>query len=392
MKVLAITFKDLKHSFRSLFGLMFMFGIPLLLTGVFALAFGGSNAYDSEIMEISPVQLGIVDEAQNEDSTQLIAYLSGEDLQQVVDIDMQTEAAVLLERLSTGNIDVAMQIPVSFSGAGESTGSIDLYAKNAQADNVKIVGNLVLSMLDTMDIQKEMMIQMQAGTFLPENAEQLFSTPDINWGEETTEEPAADNIISTIVSNIMGAMMIFFAFFSGAYGAQSILTEEEQGTLQRLFTTGNSRQKILAGKFLSVWIMLVVQITSLLFVSGWIFDIQWGNPAGQLMLAFGIGTAAAGFGILLLSFLKDMRSAGLVFSGAVMVTGFLGLGAVFTGSCALGKQALYVPQGWALKGLWALQSADVSGWMLSSVVLLAWGLALFIIGKIRFDRRYMREV
>ena len=391
MKVFAITLKDLKHSFRSLFGLMFMFGIPLLLTGVFALAFGGDNDTGSEITEMPGIRLDIVDEAQNESSTQLITLLSGEDLQEVVEIRLGTDTANSLKKLSTGKIDVVMCIPSTFSIDGTSQG-IDLYAKNANADNVKTVKSLVLSMLNTMDIQESMVNQIETGAFSPEAVEQLFAAPAIDWGKTAVEEPIMESIISTIVPNIMGAMMIFFAFFSGAYGAQSILTEEEQGTLQRLFTTGNSRQKILAGKFLAVWIMLVVQIASLLFISGWIFDIQWGNPAGQLLLAFGIGTAAAGFGILLLSFLRDMRSAGLVFSGAVMVTGFVGLGAVFTGGGDLGNQALFVPQGWALKGLWALQSADLNGWMLSTTVLLAWGLVLFVIGKIRFDRRYMREV
>ena len=387
MKVFAIIWKDLKHSFRSLFGLMFMFGIPLLLTGVFALAFGGSGDDESEILEISAVRLDIVDEAQNEQSAELIALLSGEDMHNVLDIHMETNIAGSLDQLADGSVNVVMQIPADFP----EVDGIDLYAQYASDNNVTTVENLVLSMLNSMDIQHAFVTQIQRGAFLPENAEQLFSTPNINLDEQAAE-PIVDSVVSTIIPNIMGAMMIFFAFFSGAYGAQSILMEEEQGTLQRLFTTGNSRQNILAGKFLAVWIMLVVQIASLLFVSGWIFGIQWGNPAGELILAIGIGTAAAGFGILLLSFLRDMRSSGLVFSSAVMVTGFVGLGAVFTGSDEMGNQALFVPQGWALKGLWALQSADVSGWMLSAVVLLAWGLVLFIIGKIRFDRRYMREV
>jgi ABC-2 type transport system permease protein len=387
MKVFAITWKDLKHSFRSLFGLMFMFGIPLLMTGVFVLAFGGSNDSGSEAVEISAVQLGIVDEAQNEQSAELVALLSGEDLKNVLDIQMEVNESDSLDRISSGDIDVVMQIPAGFP----KDNGIDLYAKYANDSNVTTVKNLVLSMLNTMDIQTALFNQLQAGAFLPENAEYLFSAPVINLDEQTAE-PVVDSVVNTIIPNIMGAMMIFFAFFSGAYGAQSILTEEEQGTLQRLFVTGNSRQKILSGKFLAVWMMLVVQIASLLFISGWIFGIHWGNPAGQLLLAVGMGTAAAGFGILLLSFLRDMQSAGLVFSGAVMVTGFVGLGAIFTGSGELGNQALFVPQGWALKGLWALQSADVSGWILSALVLLAWGLILFGIGKIRFDRRYMREV
>ena len=46
MKVLDIAFKDMTRSFRSAFALIFMFGIPLLLTGMFYFMFGGAAKSD----------------------------------------------------------------------------------------------------------------------------------------------------------------------------------------------------------------------------------------------------------------------------------------------------------------------------------------------------------
>src|SRR5512137_2745700 len=40
MKILDIAFKDMLHSFRSAFAIMFMFGLPLLMTGMFYFMFG----------------------------------------------------------------------------------------------------------------------------------------------------------------------------------------------------------------------------------------------------------------------------------------------------------------------------------------------------------------
>ena len=54
--------------------------------------------------------------------------------------------------------------------------------------------------------------------------------------------------------------MIFFAFFTGAASAQSILTEEEKGTLPRLFTTPTPELSILGGKFLAVALTVLVQV------------------------------------------------------------------------------------------------------------------------------------
>ena len=46
MKALDIALKDLTRSFRSAFAIVFMFGIPLLVTGMFYFMFGNSASGD----------------------------------------------------------------------------------------------------------------------------------------------------------------------------------------------------------------------------------------------------------------------------------------------------------------------------------------------------------
>lgn len=46
----------------------------------------------------------------------------------------------------------------------------------------------------------------------------------------------------------MAGQMIFFAFFTGGNSMMSILREDEEGTLARLFTTPTDRTNILMGK------------------------------------------------------------------------------------------------------------------------------------------------
>ncbi len=75
----------------------------------------------------------------------------------------------------------------------------------------------------------------------------------------------------------MGGMMIFYAFYTGASTGESILLEEERRTLQRLFMTPTSQASILAGKFLAVFLTVLIQIGVLLTASGLIFGIRWGQ-------------------------------------------------------------------------------------------------------------------
>ena len=42
MQAFDIALKDIRHSFTSLFGFMFMFAVPLLMVGLIAVAFGGT--------------------------------------------------------------------------------------------------------------------------------------------------------------------------------------------------------------------------------------------------------------------------------------------------------------------------------------------------------------
>src|SRR5512146_567232 len=101
----------------------------------------------------------------------------------------------------------------------------------------------------------------------------------------------------------MAGMMIFFVFFTGANTAQSILKEQEEGTLARMFTTPTPIPMILGGKFAAVFLTLVVQATVLTTASALAFQINWGNLLALGLVLFGLVVSATGFGILLISFL-----------------------------------------------------------------------------------------
>src|SRR5690606_31301670 len=90
-------------------------------------------------------------------------------------------------------------------------------------------------------------------------------------------EGEEDGGIGVLLAVIMGGMMVFYAFFTGASAMQTILVEDEEGTLPRLFTTPTPRAVIIGGKALAVVVTLVVQVTVLLLLGNLVFDIDWGE-------------------------------------------------------------------------------------------------------------------
>jgi ABC-type transport system involved in multi-copper enzyme maturation permease subunit len=222
---------------------------------------------------------------------------------------------------------------------------------------------------------------------------------------ESSDHDAALHIVSpagqseqaaskmAMIGPIMAGMMIFFVFFIGANGAESIIREYEEGTLARLFVTPVSASTILAGKFLAVFVTLVIQTIILLGTSALIFHISWGQPLSMALATFGLIVAATGFGVMLMSLIKSTRQTGPMLGGVLMITGMLG-GLVTNGipnvPALMDTIALSMPQGWALHA-WKLSLAGSSAdaLLLPTSVLVLLGCVFFGIGLTLFRKRFM---
>jgi ABC-2 type transport system permease protein len=207
----------------------------------------------------------------------------------------------------------------------------------------------------------------------------------------TGAAPKADSA-ATIIGPIMAGMLVLFVFFMGGNGAQSIIKEHEEGTLGRLFTTPTSQLGIVGGKFLAVFFTLVVQTLVLLGASALLFRIAWGQPLAVMLSAFCLIICATGFGIMLMSFVKDTRQTGPVLGGVITITGMLG--GLMTNGIAnippiMDTVSLSMPQGWALRAIkLCLAGGSVGDVLLPAVVMTILGAAFFLVGLALFRRRF----
>jgi ABC-2 type transport system permease protein len=197
--------------------------------------------------------------------------------------------------------------------------------------------------------------------------------------------------MSRIMGIILAGQMLFFTFYTGAYSMMTILREQEQGTLARLFTTPTNRITILAGKFLAVFWMVSVQSIVMLLVGAYAFNVQWGQPVNIVLLTTGQVIAAGGLGVMLISFVKTSKQAGPVLGAGLTLLGMLG--GLFTANAqmpeAFSNLAFFTPQGWAING-WKLSmsGAPLSDIILNFFILLAMGLLMFSLGAVNFRRRF----
>ena len=430
MTILDIAFKDLVRSFRSLFAVGMMFGAPLLITGLIYFAFGGLSAGTGRF-NLPELTVAVVNQdepvtGQPAFGDMLLTYFADPAMPawlHVRPFATEAEARAAVNQRAAG---VALIIPPGFSSAmlaeqgsgpaASPTPALTLINDPTLTIGPQIVQDLVRLFVDSVTGARIALTtaadQAQARHVAVDPAAlQALGQQYAAWAADTernihhsatpilavrapastaaTGAPAND--VARLMGNIMAGMLVFFVFFTGANTAQSILQEDEEGTLARLFTTPVSRTTILGGKFVAVYLTIGVQAMVLVIASALMFKIDWGQPASLALVLVGITLAAAGFGVCLLSFVKGLRQSGPMIGGVLSVTGMLG--GLFTSGIAMPAAFetinLLLPQGWAFRGLkLVLDGADLGSVLVPVLVSAAIGAGLFAIGALSFRRRF----
>ena len=413
MKSLAIAFKDLTHSFRSTFAIIFMFGVPLMVTGLFYLMFGSLSA-DKSGFNLPPTKVVIVNlDAGDPQAGQLgqimVAALQSEDFTSLMDISLSPDSASARQLVDTQQAGVAVIIPANFSTSftdSQSATRLELYSDPTltigpgivrsiisqftdQFSGIKITVALALKQAESGQIEYAQIESIIADYMA---ASQASADPQSLIESVTPTAAPQQNFMLTLIGPIMAGMLIFYAFYTGVNTAMTILKESEDGTLSRLFTTPTSQTEILGGKWIAVGLTVLVQVVTLLLVSRLIFQIEWGALPVVALVALAIVCSASAFGVFICSWLKNTRQGGIIFGGVLTVTGMVGMMDVFTGSPGdprFGFWPLITPQGWASRGLLAsMNGAAVSQVLPYVLALVAMSIIFFIIGVLRFQKRY----
>lgn len=434
MKAIDIALKDMTHSFRSAFAIIFMFGVPLLVTGMFYFMFGnmagngGFNLPKTKVIianmdeggpkfQVNPKNIPGGRQADTMGDL-IVSILESDELADLIETSYASDPQTARASVDSQQSQVAIIIPADFSeqfaDVREGKAVIEFYKDPTLTIGPAIMRSILNRFLDSMggvkiainvfmdeaDSSQYALIgpvvegYLDTSLALSEDLEgELLDVRQPSSGKHSDKEES-QNILLSIITPIMGGMMVFYAFFTGTSTAQSILKEEEERTLPRLFTTPTPQATILTGKLLSVFMTVCAQVVVLLIAAHLIFGIQWGGFLPVALTAAGIIFSASAFGIFVNSFLKDTKQAGVLFGGVLTVTGMVGMIEIFAGgspsAARLGDTvSLLVPQGWAVRGIMqSLNGEQVSTVVVTALVMLIWSVTFFAIGVLRFRKRY----
>jgi ABC-2 type transport system permease protein len=433
MKAFDIALKDMTRSFRSVFAVIFMFVVPLLVTGMFYFMFGNIADEGGFSLPKTKVVIANLDEGGPKFQVNpknipggkkadtmgdlIVSIMESKEMADLIEVTLVPSAESARTAVDSQAAQVAVIIPSDFSDQfadvdGEA--AIEFYQDptltigpaimrailNRFMDGMAGVKIAVNVFIDEADSNEYAMVGQVVQLYLKDS---LAESEDIE-GELLdirapsiglkNEETKSQNLMLNIIGPIMGGMMVFYAFYTGASTAQSILKEEEERTLPRLFTTPTSQATILTGKFLSVFMTVCVQVIVLIVAARLLFGIQWGNILSVVLMAAGIIVSASSFGIFVNSLLKTTKQGGVIFGGVLTVTGMMGMIKIFAMNSPIAQTmgntiSLLVPQGWAVRGLMqSMNGEPINRVLITVLISLLWSAAFFAVGVWRFNRRY----
>lgn len=442
-KVFDIAFKDMTQSFRSLIAIMFMFVVPILMTGMFSLMFGGSAA-EEEGFVLPTTKVILVNQDQGDfgsgfemnlpesmpqDSASaeissigelLVMVLTSEGLADIMDVSVLDSPDAARQAVDNQEAGVAVIIPEDVSAAfmsPDGSAEVEIYQDPTLNIGPAVVKGIITQLLDnfsaskiTLGVTIEQL--MQSGAISEDQIQALVAQylQTVNPGSDASQseeispyldirapqtDDADEGQAFNIIAMMMTGMMIFYVFFTGPSTTQSILREEDRGTWQRLVTTPTTTTTILGGKFLATVLTIVVQMTVLLLFGYLVFKIQWGDLLSLILLCVSITIAASTYGVFLVSLMESERQAGLILGGLNTILGMAGMMPIFilgmpNPPAFVKTISLFAPQGWAVDGFQKLMSGGLLGDIsINMIALLIWAAGFFLLGSIRFRNRFV---
>lgn len=389
MPVLAIAFKDVKKTFRNVFTLVMMFIAPFLITGLLYFAFGRQ---EEAVMD--PVRLGIVNSDEGiaglNAGNRLIDYFNNPDVNDIIRLHQFESVEPAKGKIDAGELDILLSVPKDFSAQlNDGNPRIDMFVDPAGTVRRDIVSTLVTDYVTT---TAGLLSLFRALSETSEQKPRITEESAAEVAEQFVHTHEEEGTRHTTTMLTMCAMTIFFLFFAASVTAQGLITEQEEGTFQRMSVSPNKFSVLLTGKFTGVFLTVTIQSIILLTGATLLFTIRWPSVTKLVLLTLATVISAAGFTIFIMSLVNSTRQVGAV-SGAVLTIGGM-LGGLFT----VGIPNLppffavvnkIVPQGWAITGYRSLlfpTETAIPFWV-SVAGTASFGLVFLILGTVIVSRK-----
>ncbi|MDA3845866.1 MAG: ABC transporter permease [Vallitaleaceae bacterium] len=149
--------------------------------------------------------------------------------------------------------------------------------------------------------------------------------------------------------------MVFFSLFTIMFGIGTIVDEKQNRVWARQLVGPISQFKMIIANLIGNFILGIAQLTTIVLVAKYAFDIEWGGSIIALLIVLaGFSLAGTALGLFIAGFMNTEQQLGAILPTLVVSTSMLG-GCMWPLSIINNKVLLFLadltPQRWAMQGV-----------------------------------------
>ena len=342
MAALVIVRRDLVRYLRNPVRTAMLFAVPLMLSGIFALVFGGGG-----VDQIS-IKVLLFDE----DDSLLSKVLEGAGGSSEMDqkLDIVPVGAEGYEMMDRGEASALVHLPKGFTSdylAGQPT-TIEVVKNPSERFLPKVVDEgVVLGAVALSAASRVFRTELeQVGSFVQsDSAPSDLAVAAVSTGFNRNFKSAGRFLMPPVVAletltlsneatdeaapefNILAYFLPGFSVMGILFLAQSatrdILRDREQGLVRHLLTAPVSTADYVRGKGLSVLLVTTAGFAVLVAI-GLAAGVRWGSAAAVAAMVFASAVMASGILMLITSFVGSERQGDTLATIVIMVSSMLG--------------------------------------------------------------------
>lgn len=421
--------KDLRRARRNPLPLLINLLIPLCITGLIGLVFGGK----SDNGALGRIRFAVVDE----DKTVLSDFLRGAANQRDGGKYLEpvfVERTEALRQINANEISAVLIIPTNFTRnyfTGRDQVSLELIKNPAQSVHPAVLEEMLGAAVTALnaisrnlqsefpdwqklldgdgDYKQVATLIERAGDKL-KRAEQFINPPLVSYEKDasnnSSDHGSTTNAVASTTksaakksspgSNMFAYLLVGMAGMFLLFLANNAMTdlhrELRQRTLARYHTLHHQLAPFVISKIVYTVVVLLVSSAILLVAGGMIFGVSWRQPIALSLIALGYAAFAASLMALLVALIPDERKANALNT-------VVSMGIALAGGCMFPPQALpaflrehitpLLPTYWFVDTARNLQYSDGAvAWGLALVKLLALGAVLLVLAAVLFRRQF----
>lgn len=352
MKVLAIAWSNVRRMLRERSNIFFVFIFPIALILLIGAQFGGDfdPAVGIHQADQDPLATAVTEEIQANESLAVTVYATDEELTTAVERG-SAQAGVFLPAGMSGLAAGDTQIEVGFvarpDGAGPQLQSV------VAADITRVMTPVGAAQFGA----------EKTGATFDEALEVAQGMTDNAPGLDVETTAVGDALFPATLGRFdLGAaqQLVLFTFLTALAGSAALILSRRLGISRRMLSTPTATGTIVIGEGAGRWSVAMVQGLYIVIVTYILFQVDWGDPWGALLILVTFSAVGAGAGMLMgATFSNDQQAGGV---GVVVSLGLAALGGCMLPielfSPAMNRVAHLTPHAWALDGFAELVRRD----------------------------------